>query len=93
VNVVSVPVVVRDSSGHAVGNLQKENFEIFDNRKPQEMANTSARLIEKSRSNGPMTKPEPKQPQPLVSCWISEPTASGWSLAMPNPNDYSRKPP
>jgi VWFA-related protein len=37
VNVVVVPVVVRDSSGNTVGNLQRENFQIFDNRKPEEI--------------------------------------------------------
>ncbi len=38
VTLVVVPVVVRDSSGHTVGNLQKENFQLFDNGKPVEIS-------------------------------------------------------
>src|ERR1700730_9828994 len=49
VNLFPVPVVVRDSAGHAVGNLQKENFQLFDNRKQQQITQFT---LEKSEVSG-----------------------------------------
>ena len=40
-NLVQVPVVVRDASGHAVGTLKAEDFEVFDNGKPETISRFS----------------------------------------------------
>jgi VWFA-related protein len=42
VRLVQVRVVVRDITGHAVSNLRKEDFELFDNGKRQEISNFDA---------------------------------------------------
>ena len=53
VNVVQVPVVVRDAQGRPVGNLKKEDFEIFDQGKPQVI---SGFTIQKHSPNDSVTK-------------------------------------
>src|SRR6185437_15053403 len=45
VNMVPVPVVVRDSGGHAVGNLGAGDFQLFDNGKPQMISKFSVEKL------------------------------------------------
>ena len=41
VNLVMVPVVIRDAKGRAIGTLQKEDFQLFDKGKPQTISKFS----------------------------------------------------
>jgi VWFA-related protein len=42
VNLVLVPVVVRDRNGHAIGNLTRDDFRLLDSGKPQTISTFSA---------------------------------------------------
>jgi VWFA-related protein len=67
VNLVVVPVVIRDKQGNAVGNLKQEDFQLFDKGKPQYIARftmeTAAGRLSKAAGAG-TTTPKPGEPAP-----------------------------
>ncbi len=63
VNLVEVRVVVRDAKGHIVDNLKQEDFQLFDNGKPQVISKFS---IERTTDN-PTISPEPAAAAPDVT--------------------------
>jgi VWFA-related protein len=60
VNLVLVPVVVRDKQGRAVGGLRQEDFQVFDGRKPQVVTTFSIET-----ASGKPAKPETDTPAPV----------------------------
>src|ERR1039458_7460603 len=52
VNLVSVPVVVRDSKGRAVGGLEKDDFQLLDSGKPQIVAGFSVEKFGSADTTG-----------------------------------------
>jgi VWFA-related protein len=81
VKLVVVRVVARDSQGHAIGNLQQQDFQVFDNGKPQTITQFSAEkagtrvTVEPSgpapanapaHANGPANEPAENLKAPVV---------------------------
>ncbi len=73
VNMVPVPVVVRDGKGRAVGNLGIEDFQLFDNGKPQMISKFTVEKLVK----------EPPAPSGARSQPVN-PATSGGTLADAN---------
>jgi VWFA-related protein len=59
VNLVLVRVVVRDQDGNVIRNLKKEDFQLFDNRKPQVISSFS---VETPESHAVVATPSPDVP-------------------------------
>lgn len=66
VNLVMVPVVVRDVHGDAVGHLAKENFLLFDKGKPQEIARFSVEKTALSAHESARKTPAVEGAEPVV---------------------------
>lgn len=69
VRFVPVTVVLRDPRGKTVGSLKKENFELFDNGKPQEIKTFSieksnATVVHAGAQPATTTEPPPTPPPP-----------------------------
>jgi VWFA-related protein len=62
VNLVIVPVVVRDRQGKAVGNLKQEDFQLFDKGKPQYIARFSMEKAAGRLMKAGTAAPAPKDP-------------------------------
>ncbi len=69
VNLVMVPVVIRDKQGHAIGTLKQEDFQLFDRGKPQIITKFS---LEKPGSSGSKGKTGAK-PAPADSVPVDAP--------------------
>ena len=75
VNLVSVPVVVRDNHGHAIGNLRREDFRLFDRGKQQVITKFSVEVNAVHSDNVAVVQPAPVA-APIPTPLTAEPATS-----------------
>ncbi|HWB95952.1 MAG TPA: VWA domain-containing protein, partial [Bryobacteraceae bacterium] len=73
-NLIPVPVVVRDNQGHTVGNLAVEDFQLFDNGKPQLISKFSVEKLGEEQIAAPAAANSAAQP-PSTSSRPPSPSA------------------
>jgi VWFA-related protein len=78
VKLVPVSVVLRDSKGNALGSLRKEQFQLFDNGKPQAITSFS---VEKSGSVADLESPAQKYPASPAAAFIPQGRPEGRDVA------------
>jgi VWFA-related protein len=67
-NLIPVPVVVRDGQGHAVGNFSADDFQLFDNGKPQSVSRFSVEETGEEQTAAPSSPaPGASIPSPAPS--------------------------
>ncbi len=80
-NLVPVTVVVRDGKGHAIGNLTIDDFQLFDNGKPQMISKFSVESLAKAPDPTPASTPRHEAAAPAAP-----PVAGGTAMADANPD-------
>jgi VWFA-related protein len=85
VNLVLVPVVVKDSGGNPISGLKKEDFQLFDNGKPQTVATFSMETAESNANSAATIEPKPAQTE------AAKAPAEGTALAVNAPLELPRR--
>ena len=78
VNLVMVPVVVRDKQGHAIGTLQQSDFQLFDKGKLQTISKFSVEKLAGNRGATPAIElhaspADPEAPKPSETAKLEAP--------------------